>query len=364
MIYKTDNNIVLSIREVEKRFSSFAMTNINLDLYKRDYLILLGPTGSGKTLLLQLICGSVFPDKGEIIIENEVVTRKFPEERGIGIVYQDYLLFPTMTVEKNINFGKKYFLRINKSNKKEFEERFDYIVNGLDIKKLLGRKAKHLSGGEQQRVALARSLVIAPKILLLDEPLSAVDTSMRETIMAELIKIHNELHQTTIHITHNQEEALILGNRIAVISKGNLQQVGNTREVLTKPASSFVAEFLGGRNLYHCKVRNGKKEITINNHKFINSEGISVNGRNNVRICIRPECINLSNKVEKSYAHNIPGKITHCDYKLYAVIFEVSTDIGISMDVIVSYQECNNHDFHIGKQVYLCFNTEDVHVIN
>ena len=361
---ETGRNIVLSIRGVEKGFSSFAMKNINLDLYKRDYLILLGPTGSGKTLLLQLICGSVFPDEGEIIIENEIVTRKFPEERGIGIVYQDYLLFPNMTVEKNINFGKKYYLRINKSNKKEFEERFDYIVDGLDIKKLLDRKAKHLSGGEQQRVALARSLVIAPKILLLDEPLSAVDTSMRETIIEELIKIHNELHQTTIHITHNQEEAFILGNRIAVISEGRLCQVGNTREVLNNPSSRFVAEFLGGRNLFRCKVCNGGKEITINNQRFISGEGISLNGNNKVQICIRPECITISNKINKSYSHNIQGKITHCDRKLYAVIFKISTDIGISMDVIVSYQECNNHDFHVGKRVYLCFNTEDVQIIN
>jgi len=237
----------LSLKNLSFSFGSQkAVSDFSLDVNEGSFTTLLGPSGCGKTTLLRLISGFLEADSGEILIDGVNQSGIEVNERGVGLVFQDYALFPHLTVYQNLQYGLK-------ANRKKFKpEDFDYIINetatSLGIESFLSRYPHELSGGQQQRVALGRALVLKPKILLMDEPLSSLDTKLRLKVREELKEIQQQLQITTVYVTHDQEEALSLSTKIAIINQGRLQQEGNPREIYFEPKNSFVADFVGKAN--------------------------------------------------------------------------------------------------------------------
>lgn len=218
--------------------SSDIVNNFSLSIEEGQFVTLLGPSGSGKTTILRLISGFLSPDKGKIFINNQDVTNLEPNKREIAYVFQDYALFPHMTVKQNIEYGLK------KTSGMDYKS----LAEKLKLQDLLNRYPHQLSGGQQQRVALARSLVLKPKVILMDEPLSSLDAKLRHQVREELKNIQKDFGITTIYVTHDQEEALSLSDRIAVLDKGILQQWGNPEQLYFEPRNSFVAEITGRTN--------------------------------------------------------------------------------------------------------------------
>jgi len=231
---------MIRTEEISFRIGTFQLQRLSLDIAKGEYFILLGPPGSGKTVFLECLCGLKKIDSGRIYIDGHHVTNLEPRARGIGYVPQDYALFPHLSVERNIAFG----LRVHGYQHKEIRAKIIETAELLDIQRLLTRRINGLSGGEKQRVALARALVLQPKILLLDEPVCALDEVTRQEVCAQLLDIQRRLGLTTIHVSHNLEEAFTVADRAAILNDGILQQVGPLDELLNKPNSKFVARFM------------------------------------------------------------------------------------------------------------------------
>jgi sn-glycerol 3-phosphate transport system ATP-binding protein len=233
----------IELNHLAKRFPGavVAVNDCTLRVEDGEYLVILGPSGCGKTTLLRLIAGLDRPDAGDIRIDQRDVATAKPHERGIGMIFQDFTLYPHMTIRRNLAFP----LRTRNTDSGEIEQRIASISNLLCISTLLDRKPGELSGGERQRAALGRALIIQPRALLLDEPLSHLDTHLREGLRRELKQIHATLKPTVIHVTHDQEEAIEMGRRIAIMAEGRVQQIGTFEELQRRPANRFVAGFLG-----------------------------------------------------------------------------------------------------------------------
>jgi ABC-type Fe3+/spermidine/putrescine transport system ATPase subunit len=238
---------MLRLESVSKNYRSVqAVTNVSLDL-GQETLALLGPSGCGKSTLLRLVAGLEQVDQGKIILNNQDFTRVAPQNRGFGMVFQDYALFPHLNVEKNIAFG------LNKNTAQEKRRRVGDLLELVGLRGYEKRRIHQLSGGEQQRVALARALAPEPQVLLLDEPLSSLDQTLRENLKLELRRILSQLSIMAIYVTHDQSEAFALANRIAIMQQGQLVQVSPQAELYNQPANTWVARFLGHPNLYHAR---------------------------------------------------------------------------------------------------------------
>ncbi|MEM0024480.1 MAG: ABC transporter ATP-binding protein [Thermofilaceae archaeon] len=246
----------VSVRNLWMRFGDVtALKNISLEVNEGELVTLLGPSGCGKTTLLRIIAGLYKPTSGRVYFDNEDVTDKPPWERNVGLVFQDYALWPHMTVFDNIVYG----LKRRGVPKSEINERVENVSSLLGISELLKRYPHQLSGGQQQRVALARALVINPSVLLLDEPLSNLDAKIRVNVRTEIRKLQKKLKITTIYVTHDQEEALVLSDRVAVMRMGEVEQVGTPFEVYYNPGSAYVADFIGQVNMLQGEVRSTRE---------------------------------------------------------------------------------------------------------
>lgn len=232
------------VQDLSSQLGDFQLTDINLSIRPGEYRILLGPTGTGKTVLLETLAGLHPVQSGQVYLQGKNITHTAPECRNMGIVYQDYALFPHLTVFENIAFG----LKIRKIPRKQKEQTVLEVAGFLKISHLLSRTPSHLSGGEAQRVALARTLALKPALLLLDEPLSAVDQLTGNHLRKELQRIHKELGQSILHITHNLQEAFLLGDTMTVMQNGKILQDGPPEEIYKRPATRLVAELLGMNN--------------------------------------------------------------------------------------------------------------------
>jgi putative spermidine/putrescine transport system ATP-binding protein/spermidine/putrescine transport system ATP-binding protein len=305
---------------VTKRFGAVtAVADTWLKVRRGEFLTLLGPSGCGKTTLLNLIAGFIEPDAGELFIDEQRVTDTPPHQRSIGMVFQNYALFPHMDVTDNVAFG----LKMRKAPRDEIRKR---VAAALDIVRLAGlgdRRPRQLSGGQQQRVALARALVINPQVLLLDEPLSALDKNLRAEMQVELKQIQRRVGITTVFVTHDQGEALSLSDRIAVMSNGVIQQISDPGEVYRRPSSSFVASFIGDINrIPGCVVaRDGARaQVRIAGGPVVTLDCDAAAGTE-VLVFIRPECLSLeaadgANVVARGAVHAHVYQGTHVDVHL------------------------------------------------
>lgn len=239
---------MIELKGIEIAYGDFvAMDELDITINEGEFFTLLGPSGCGKTSLLRTITGFVNPAKGRILIDGKDVTNESVEKRGVGIVFQSYAIFPTMNVFENIAFG----LRVKKLSNKKIKEKVFEMAKMVDLsEEHLVRNASELSGGQQQRVAIARALVLQPKILCLDEPLSNLDAKLRQQLRVELKRLQKQFGITTIYVTHDQEEALTMSDKIAVFNNGRLEQLGTPNEVFNQPKSEFVATFIGDINQF------------------------------------------------------------------------------------------------------------------
>jgi len=246
---------LLRIEAISLKLGDFGLCNISMEVRPGEYLVLLGPTGTGKTVLLETIAGLHAPDKGKIFLKGRDVTRFPPEKRQLGVVYQDYALFPHLTVYGNIAFG----LKLQGKTDREVRGAVSQMADFLDIGHILNRKPGRLSGGERQRVALARALVLNPHLLLLDEPLSALDRITRDRLRRELKRIHREIGVSILHITHDLSEAFFLADRLIIIRDGAVIQEGRPEEILRRPGNRFVAELVGIENFVPATIGPGQR---------------------------------------------------------------------------------------------------------
>ncbi len=248
----------LSVDKVSKSFGRYpALDGVSLHAEPGEFLALLGPSGSGKTTLLRVIAGLERPDAGKVAFEGEDFLRLSPRERRVGMVFQSYALFRHMTVEKNIAYGLKVRSRAERPEPAEIRERVRRLTELVQLDGLEKRFPAQLSGGQQQRVALARALAIEPRMLLLDEPFGALDARVRKDLRRQLRRIHEETNLTTIFVTHDQEEAMDLADRVVILNKGRIEQVGTPEALAAAPASTFVFEFLGDTNRLDARIEGG-----------------------------------------------------------------------------------------------------------
>mgnify|MGYP003347364075 CR=1 FL=1 len=274
----------LRIEGVGKRFGEVAaLDNVSLDIASGELLTILGPSGSGKTTLLKVVAGFERPDSGTVRIDGTDVTAVPPARRDIGMVFQNYALFPHLTVRANVAFP----LEMRNVTSAEIDRRVGEALALVELTGFDRRLPKQLSGGQQQRVALARAIVFNPRLLLLDEPFGALDRKLRETMQLEVRRLQRRLGLTTIFITHDQEEALVLSDRIAVMNKGTIQQVASTTEIYERPANDFVADFVGESNIFHGIV-SGPGTVTLEGGRQVRAARATETGRK-VGVLMRPE---------------------------------------------------------------------------
>ncbi|WP_431131193.1 sulfate/molybdate ABC transporter ATP-binding protein [Variovorax paradoxus] len=252
----------IEIRNISKQFGDFrALNNVNLDVESGELVALLGPSGCGKTTLLRIIAGLETADTGSILFSGEDTTDVHVRERQVGFVFQHYALFRHMTVFENVAFGLRVKPRKERPSDAQIKQKVTDLLKLVQLDWLADRYPSQLSGGQRQRIALARALAVEPKVLLLDEPFGALDAKVRKELRRWLRRLHDELHVTSIFVTHDQEEALEVADRVVVINKGRIEQVGSPQEVWDQPASPFVYGFLGDVNLFHGRADNGAVQL-------------------------------------------------------------------------------------------------------
>ncbi|MDB5437892.1 MAG: sulfate transporter ATP-binding protein [Caulobacteraceae bacterium] len=253
--------MAISTRGIEKQYARYpALKGVSLDIQPGELLALLGPSGSGKTTLLRVIAGLEFPEKGQVLFDGEDVTYASAAERQVGFVFQQYALFKHMTLAKNIAFGLDVKKGKDKPSQAAIKAKVDELMKLVELDGLQQRYPAQLSGGQRQRVALARALALGPRVLLLDEPFGALDATVRKSLRKELRRIHDATGVTTIFVTHDQDEALELADRVAILNLGQIEQVGTPAEVYENPASAFVSGFVGEASRIEGEVKGGKFE--------------------------------------------------------------------------------------------------------
>ncbi len=242
----------IQIKEISKQYGSFtALSDVSMTIEAGELMALLGPSGSGKTTLLRIIAGLETPDSGSILLHGEQATQQSASRRGIGFVFQHYALFRHMTIFENVAFGLRVQGAAERPARAEIRERVQELLRLVQLEKFAKMYPEQLSGGQRQRVALARALAVRPKVLLLDEPFSALDAKVRKELRDWLRRIHDDLHVTTVLVTHDQEEALEVADRVAILNQGKVVQIGAPDAIYDRPASPFVYNFLGDVNLFH-----------------------------------------------------------------------------------------------------------------
>ncbi len=344
---------MIEIEGLKVSLGEFRLKDIDLVIDEGEFFVLMGPTGAGKSVLLEAIAGLTPVAGGTVRIGGRDMTRFSPEQRGIGIMYQDYALFPHLTVARNINYGLRYQKRKDSS-----KALFGRLVDELGIGHLLKRFPDTLSGGEQQRVALARALMVEPKVILLDEPLSALDQGFREEIRLLLKKIHQTSKITFFMVTHDFSEALTLATKAAIMNGGAIVQTGTIRDIFQKPAGSFVANFVGMKNIF--PVTFDGAEALVNGDVSIHTPHPRTNGTGH--IAIRPEDIVISpvpleSSIRNSFSGTVNGIIDQgflyeVHVGVHEMVFKALVTKGAAIDL----------GLDIGEEVTISFKSSAVHV--
>jgi len=353
---------LIRLLNVASSAGAFALRSINLEVPSGDYFVLLGPTGSGKTLLLETIAGLRTPTSGEIWIHDQNVTELAPEHRRVGFMYQDYLLFPHLTVRRNIAFG------LHRQAANEADERVKQVSRLLKLDGLLDRRVAGLSGGEKQRIALARALAPQPRVLLLDEPLAALDPQTRQQVRRELLALHNELKMTTIHVTHDFEEALVLADHLAVMNAGEVVQAGEPDVVFRRPASPFLARFLGVENVFRGRIVRciGGEVGDGTSFNAIFESGplklsVVAECEGSARVAIRPEEITVSKEpLHSSALNNLAGIVKNIEKS--SPLVRLTIEAIQPFIAVLTVQSFEALDIAAGAKVWISFKATAIHV--
>ena len=309
------NNIdFVKFEKVDKSYDgeNLVVKNLNLDISKGEFLTMLGPSGSGKTTCLMMLAGFETPTNGEIYLDGEPISNIPPNKRGIGMVFQNYALFPHMTVKENLSFP----LEVRKIKKNDIENKVKKALEMVELQDFGNRMPLQLSGGQQQRVALARALVFEPRLVLMDEPLGALDKNLREQMQYEIKHIHENIGITVVYVTHDQSEALTMSNRIAVFNDGKIQQISSPDVLYEKPNSSFVAKFIGENNQIFGKVKsidNNICQVKTKTGEEIKALKINVNNiGDDTLISLRPERVAINS--DEKFDNNFQAKVKELIY--------------------------------------------------
>ncbi len=344
---------MIDIRGLKVHLGEFRLKDIDLSIEEGGFFVLMGPTGAGKTVLLEAIAGLVPVLGGSIVVGGRDITRLPPEKRGIGIMYQDYALFPHLTIESNITYG----LRYHRHDRAAAGARFKKLVDDLGIGHLLHRHPETLSGGELQRSALARALMVEPRVILLDEPLSALDQGFREEIRLLLKQIHKSSHITFFMVTHDFSEALTLATRAAVMNSGTIMQTGTIRDIFQRPSSSFVADFVGMKNIFPA-VFNG----TTADLGALSVEVPRRHDNPSGYLAIRPEDIVISlDPLESSMRNSFTGIISGIIDQGF--LYEVHVSVqALVFRSLVTKGSAVDLSLDIGTRAQISFKTSAVHM--
>ena len=345
----------LKLENLTKRYGNLtAVDHVNLEIREGEFICFLGPSGCGKTTILRMITGFETVTDGSVIFNDRVINDLIPKKREFGIVFQSYALFPNMTVEENIAFG----LKMRKMPKKVIADRVDVMLDLIGLSDWRKLYPAQLSGGQQQRVALVRALAPDPQVLLLDEPLSALDAKIRLRLRAEIKRLQQELKKTMIHVTHDQEEALSIADRVVVMEGGQFRQVGRPIEIYKNPSCHFVADFVGTSNFFEGHrtgdvVDTGKRKIKVRQNSTQSSESVS--------LAIRPENVEVFNNEstpEVTEAMNlISGRIEVVVFQGAAVRLLIDID-GEEVISDINEKEFENRNLKRGDEIYLYFPPE------
>ena len=347
------------LKGISKSYDGRAvLKNLNLEINQGEFHVLLGPSGGGKTTALSIMAGLIKPDSGSVLIGSRDVSNLSPDKRKIGFVFQDHALFPHLTVFENIAYG----LRLRKIKEQEINCKVNYYLNGLSIAKEKDKFPRQLSGGQKQRVALARALVIEPEALLMDEPMSSLDVMTKETVRNELKSIQQKTGVTTVYVTHDQDEAAFLGDRVSVLNNGKVDQIDSPSELFHHPKTEFVARFVGVKNILKVspvRINNHEATVLINNNGLERPIKIRVKKYpvfeidKEINLCIHPEKIILKreNQAPDAGLNRILGKIVN------------KTDTGNSLKVTINANGMemyatipkNLFDFNIYENIWVCF---------
>lgn len=349
---------MLRLTNISRRLGDFALKEINLEVTDGQYYVLLGRSGSGKTQLLELIAGLEHPDTGTIVLDEKDITRQRIQDRKVGIVFQDYAVFPHMTVFGNI----AYPLKVRKVDRVTIAEKIDKAATAMNIKHLLDRSTEKLSGGELQRVALARTLITSPRLLLLDEPLSSLDTSLKDD-MKRLLRNLNRSGQTIIHVTHDYNDAISLAKRVGVIHNGRIIQEGSVDEVFKNPANRFVARYAGIKNFFRVNILRENGILTGITEHNVRFKLNGVRAENDSLLLIKSDAIILSNEIPTDTEQNaIKGKITEIIPSEFGI--EVTIDAGDLFFVNVYSSHIGKLNLFEEKEVWVSFPSKAIVVLS
>ncbi len=342
-------NSIISLEHISKSFSGKkVLDDISLYINRGEFLTFLGPSGCGKTTLLRLIAGFLSPDEGIIRLEGKDISPLPPHKRPLNTVFQRYALFPHLDVYDNIAFG----LKLHKVPKDEIERRVRKVLRLVSMSDYEDRDVASLSGGQQQRIAIARAIVNQPKVLLLDEPLSALDLKMRKDMQIELKEMHEKLGITFIYVTHDQEEALALSDTIVVMDEGRIQQIGTPADIYNEPQNCFVADFIGDSNIFIGRMLHDKKVSFIGHDFDCVDKGFGEDKP--VYVVIRPEDVYIRTNPE---GYQFTGTVTSCVFKGVHYEMFINTDNGFELMV----QDYNA--FEVGSLVALKIRPQDIQVM-
>ncbi|NLY47970.1 MAG: ABC transporter ATP-binding protein [Clostridiales bacterium] len=335
----TDNKLINLVNITKSYGDNVVLDDLNLYIRENEFVTLLGPSGCGKTTTLRIIGGFETPDKGQVIFEGKDITKTAPNERQVNTVFQKYALFNHLTVAENIAFG----LKIKKKSKEYIKDKIKYALKLVNLDGFENRMPDSLSGGQQQRIAIARAIVNEPKVLLLDEPLGALDLKLRQDMQYELIRLKNELGITFVYVTHDQEEALTMSDTIVVMNQGYIQQIGTPEDIYNEPKNAFVADFIGDSNIISSIMVEDKLVNILGANFPCVDTGFGHNKP--VDVVIRPEDVNLVKPEEgiiKGVVTSLLFKGVHYEMEVNAngydwlvhstSLFPVGTEVGIQVD--------------------------------
>jgi putative spermidine/putrescine transport system ATP-binding protein len=349
----------LALRGIRKAFGPVvALDGIDLEVKPGEFLTILGPSGSGKTTLLKIVAGFELPEEGDVLLGGEDMTFTIPARRNVGMVFQNYALFPNMDVRGNIAFP----LEVRRLPRAEIDKRVATALELVDLKGYERRFPRQLSGGQQQRVALARAIVFGPRLLLLDEPFGALDRKLREAMQLEIRRLQRRLGLTTVFITHDQEEALVLSDRIAVMQRGRIEQVAPPRELYERPANAFVADFVGESNLLFGRiaaVHDGCAEIAFDNDLRLTARTHTPVGTR-VGALIRPERFHLAGSAAQS-TNRLSGEVVETVYVGTSHKYRVRLADGTEF-LVRAKDTASQASAEVGTSVSFDVEPGDVHV--